>query len=97
MSKDLGPAEPARRRGLGPLLVGLAGGALEPHVSLTAVSQEHGFIAGVGPADVEGRFPVGAKVRILPNHSCLTAAMFDEYHVVRGEEVVDRWKIWRGR
>jgi D-serine deaminase-like pyridoxal phosphate-dependent protein len=40
---------------------------------------------------------VGSQVRILPNHSCLTAACFDEYVVVRGEEVVDRWKIWRGR
>jgi len=54
-------------------------------------------ITGASAADIEGRFRVGGKVRILPNHSCLTAALFDEYHVVRGEEVVDRWKIWRGR
>lgn len=35
--------------------------------------------------------------RILPNHSCLTVAQFDEYHAVRGDEVVDRFKVWRGR
>ena len=97
MSKDLGPWDPAKRRGLGPLLAGIAGATLEPSVDLTAVSQEHGIVAGASAADIEGRFRVGGKVRILPNHSCLTAALFDEYHVVRGEEVVDRWKIWRGR
>ncbi|MGB5878926.1 MAG: hypothetical protein WBH85_02745 [Thermoanaerobaculia bacterium] len=41
--------------------------------------------------------PVGSRVRILPNHSCLTVACFDEYAVVRGDRVVDSWKIWRGR
>jgi D-serine deaminase-like pyridoxal phosphate-dependent protein len=40
---------------------------------------------------------VGSRVRLLPNHSCLTAAHFDEYAVVRGDRVVDRWRIWRGR
>ena len=97
MSKDLGPRDPAKRRGLGPLLAGIAGATLEPSVDLAAVSQEHGIVAGSSAAAIEGRFRVGGKVRILPNHSCLTAALFDEYHVVRGEEVVDRWKIWRGR
>ena len=41
--------------------------------------------------------PVGEKVRILPNHSCLTVAMYDEFHVVRGDNVIDKWDIWRGR
>jgi D-serine deaminase-like pyridoxal phosphate-dependent protein len=96
MSKDLGP-HGSRARGLGPLYAGLSGAALEPKVNLVAVSQEHGFVAGAGPGDVDGRFAVGELVRIMPNHSCLTAAMFDEYVVVRGGEVVDRWKILRGR
>lgn len=30
-------------------------------------------------------------------YACLTVACFDEYYVVRGHRVVDRWKIWRGR
>jgi D-serine deaminase-like pyridoxal phosphate-dependent protein len=61
------------------------------------VSQEHGVVAGGSPADVEGRFAVGEKIRIVPNHSCLAAALFDEYVVVRGGEVQAHWKIWRGR
>lgn len=96
MSKDQGP--PAeRRRGLGPVCRGLAGGELEPRVDLSHVSQEHGFVEGPAAADIAGRFKVGERIRILPNHSCLTAAMFDEYWVMEGERVLDRWKIWRGR
>ena len=29
--------------------------------------------------------PVGTRLRIVPNHSCLTAAMFDTYQIVDGE------------
>jgi len=97
LSKDLGPSDTARQRGYGPLLRGLTGRELDPVLSVRSVTQEHGVVAGKGPADVEGRLAVGEKVRILANHSCLAAAMFDEYYVVRGEEVVDRWRLWRGR
>jgi D-serine deaminase-like pyridoxal phosphate-dependent protein len=97
LSKDLGPSDPARRRGYGPLLRGLVGGELDPVLQVRGVTQEHGIVAGDASADVEGRLAVGDKVRILANHSCLSAALFDEYWVVRGEDVVDRWRIWRGR
>lgn len=58
-------------------------------VRVASVSQEHGVTSGP--------LPVGTRIRIVPNHSCLTVAQFDEYVVVKGDEVVDRWKIWRGR
>ncbi len=101
MSKDAGPGPADLRRGLGPVYAGLAGGALEDRVTLYAVSQEHGFVGAGDPGGSEGaiagRFRVGVRIRVMPNHSCLTAALFDEYVVVRGEEVQGRWKIWRGR
>ncbi len=97
MSKDAGPPHPDLRRGLGPLYRGLTGDSLDPRVDLQHASQEHGFVGGPRAADIEGRFPVGERLRIMPNHSCLTAAMFDEYWVVQGEQVLDRWKILRGR
>ncbi len=97
LSKDLGPAVPSRRRGYGPLLRGLSGGGLEPSLQVQAVTQEHGVVAGTSPADVDGRLPVGEQVRVLANHSCLAAALFDEYVVVRGEDVVGRWRIHRER
>jgi D-serine deaminase-like pyridoxal phosphate-dependent protein len=64
-------------------------GTLRADVHLTGVSQEHGKLSRA--------LPVGTRVRILPNHSCLTVACFDEYCVVDGEAVVDRWRIWRQR
>ena len=97
LSKDAGPHDPAAARGLGPVMVGLAGPALDPVLQVTGVSQEHGTVGSFAPRDVGGRLAVGDKIRILPNHSCLTAALFDCYYVVEGERVVDRWTIQRAR
>jgi D-serine deaminase-like pyridoxal phosphate-dependent protein len=57
---------------------------------IEALSQEHGRIA------TDLHVPVGTRLRILPNHSCLTAAMFDTYHIVDRGRVVDEWKPARG-
>lgn len=62
---------------------------LRHNARLVSLSQEHGI--------VDRALPVGERVRVLPNHSCLTIACFDAYHVVDGEDVVDSWRIWRGR
>jgi len=61
---------------------------------LIALSQEHGKIAGQ-PAEI-ARHPVGSQLRIIPNHSCLTAAMFDTYHVLQDGRIVDEWHPVRG-
>lgn len=93
MSKDPGPG----LRGLGPVYRSLTGDELEQDVSLSHVSQEHGFVEGQSYSAVAGRFRVGDRLRIMPNHSCLTAAMFDHYWVVDGERIVDQLAILRGR
>ena len=49
-----------------------------------------------------GNLPVGARVRILPNHACITAAAYDRYYVVDSEldggksvvDVYDRINGW---
>lgn len=97
LSKDAGPHDPGLARGFGPVLHGLTGHDVDPTLCVRGMSQEHGMVGGDRPSDVAGRLLVGEKIRILPNHSCLTVAMFDEYQVVRGEEVVDRWRIRRER
>jgi D-serine deaminase-like pyridoxal phosphate-dependent protein len=56
-------------------------------------SQEHGFVAAGDPMPY-GNMPVGTRVRILPNHACITAAAYDKYYVVDsdfdgGKAVVD--------
>ena len=50
------------------------------------VHQEHGLVAAGGRRRVESRYPVGTRVRILPNHACLMAAPYDRYHLVRGAD-----------
>ncbi|MCU0303568.1 MAG: alanine racemase [Thermoanaerobaculales bacterium] len=63
-----------------------------PGLRLTSLSQEHGVVEGPGTAALRP----GTRLRILPNHSCLAAAGFDRYRVVRGLEVVDVWRPIRG-
>lgn len=66
-----------------------------PELRLASMSQEHGQVRGAGPIDFE-RYPVGSQLRIVPNHSCLAAALFDRYYVVRDDDVVDEWNPVRG-
>ena len=54
------------------------------------VYQEHGVITSDERLPFES-FPIGAKVRIGPNHACITAAAHDRYYVVDGSEVVAEW------
>ncbi|MDP2481071.1 MAG: alanine racemase [Candidatus Palauibacterales bacterium] len=91
LSSDPGPGGRAgsEPRSMGELFADEPAHGLRTDVRLVSLSQEHGI--------VHGRLPHGTRVRVLPNHSCLTAACFDVYHVVVGEEVVDRWPIHRER
>jgi D-serine deaminase-like pyridoxal phosphate-dependent protein len=54
-------------------------------VDLVSISQEVGILKGAGVASLK----VGHTLRIVPNHSCLTATNFEQYHVVSNELVVD--------
>ncbi len=74
-----------------------------PDLTVATVSQEHGQIRAASVTALDGRYKVGDKIEIIPNHSCLTVPLFDAYHVIRGTgdggegRVVDRWKVERGR
>ena len=91
LSKDPGPAH------VGPPAMGAVRGS--PQLTVATLSQEHGLIRAESPAALDGRFEVGTQLEMVPNHSCLTVAHFDEYQVVRGDggRVVDRWRIERAR
>lgn len=92
MSKDAGIADPDGVAHFG-RLVTLEGEDLGLRV--TALSQEHGWVT-VHDSALLDRLPVGARVRILANHSCLTAAQHAHYEVCDGTQVVDRWVNHRG-
>ena len=86
MSKDTGTDRPVH---YGRIYEGASGGPLREDLRVASVSQEHAVISRA--------MPPGTKIRILPNHSCLTVAQFDHFTVIRGSTVIDRWKIWRSR
>jgi D-serine deaminase-like pyridoxal phosphate-dependent protein len=89
LSKDAGPAH------VEPHAMGAVQG--HPELVVATLSQEHGMIHARNPDVIEGRFRVGERIEIVPNHSCLTVAHFDAYHVVQAGRVVERWPIDRTR
>jgi len=90
LSKDVGPTHLDLPASMGEIREA-------PHLTLASLSQEHGVVRAATPAAIEGKFAVGERVEIVPNHSCLTMAHFDEYIVIQAGNVSDRWKIERGR
>ncbi len=55
---------------------------------VTEVHQEHGIVRGQGAPLPFDTLPAGSLVRVFPNHVCMTAAMYDRYHVVKGDSVI---------
>lgn len=69
-------------------------------LKFTSMSQEHGQLYFEG-SDAEWRsllhdYRIGSRLRILPNHSCITAAMYDVYYVLSAEGEPDAWRPARG-
>jgi D-serine deaminase-like pyridoxal phosphate-dependent protein len=91
LSKDPGPTHVDRGCGFGRIVAVEDQHAL-PGLRLSSLSQEHGVIDGPGTAALRP----GTHLRILPNHSCLAAACFESYHVLRGTEIIDEWRPLRG-
>jgi len=70
-------------------------------LAVIACSQEHGFVSANDPMPY-GNLPIGSRVRVLPNHACITAAAYDRYYVVDGDldggkavvDIYDRINGW---
>ncbi|MBI3196900.1 MAG: hypothetical protein HYZ40_05200, partial [Rhodospirillales bacterium] len=76
-----------------PVGFGTLAGVPASGMAVVECSQEHGFVGADSPLPY-AKLPVGARVRVLPNHACITAAAYDRYYVVDsdldgGRSVVD--------
>jgi D-serine deaminase-like pyridoxal phosphate-dependent protein len=81
MSRDRGTANQKVDQGYG--VVCDAVGRVIPGLIMAQANQEHGVIARRPGYDGEiPEFPVGTRLRILPNHACATAAQHQLYHVI---------------
>ena len=88
LSKDISAQEFQPKVGYGTIA-----DAPSKDMAVIECSQEHGFVASADPMPY-GNMPIGTRVRILPNHACITAAAYDKYYVVDsdldgGKSVVD--------
>jgi len=93
LSKDPGPVHVDPTCGFGVVLT--PSGTRLPGVRMVSLSQEHGVLrsaTALGP----DALPIGALLRIVPNHACLAAALFERYAVLRDGVVVDEWRPARG-
>ncbi|WP_024698226.1 DSD1 family PLP-dependent enzyme [Pseudomonas avellanae] len=65
---------------------------------VTGANQEHGIItlATGDSTDITGRFPIGSRLRILPNHACATGAQFPDYHACDADGAVHTWSRLHG-
>lgn len=97
MSRDRGTAKQPVDQLYG--LVCDVDGTVYRDVLLAETNQEQGIIkVRPGSNGVLPDLPIGAKVRIVPNHACATCAQHDAYEVVRTGEpgVVAHWERFRG-
>ncbi|MEH2921517.1 DSD1 family PLP-dependent enzyme [Samsonia erythrinae] len=84
LSRDRGTASQAKDYGYG--LVCHLDGRPYDDLCVTTTNQEHGIIALPVDAGLSvDDFPVGTRLRILPNHACATAAMHQHYQVLKSE------------
>lgn len=97
LSRDRGTADQAIDRGYG-VVCDEAGRVLSPEVIVRASNQEHGILARRDGEPLElDEFPIGRRLRILPNHACATAGQFEEMWLISAHgETIERLERCRG-
>ncbi|UZS69265.1 DSD1 family PLP-dependent enzyme [Pseudomonas syringae] len=91
MSRDRGTQSQQRDFGYG--LVCESNGEVIEGLLLRSANQEHG-VASFEPGmnvDVETLYPIGTRLRVLPNHACATGAQYQAYEAVHAKGEVDHW------
>ncbi|NWB50136.1 alanine racemase [Pseudomonas gingeri] len=91
MSRDRGTQ--AQKRDFGYGLVCDSNGAVIEGLLLRSANQEHGvasFEEGMN-VDVEELYPIGTRLRVLPNHACATGAQYTAYQALQKDGHVVRW------
>jgi D-serine deaminase-like pyridoxal phosphate-dependent protein len=91
LSKDTATAALPPEKNAGYGFVCDIDGQLLPGLRVQRTWQEHGLVVSDHPLAPEA-FPIGTRLRILPNHACPTAAAHDRYFVVNGSrDLVAEW------
>ncbi|NDL62106.1 DSD1 family PLP-dependent enzyme [Acerihabitans arboris] len=102
MSRDRGTAGQTLDYGYG--LPCLPDGTPLHGFAVIGANQEHGIISRVATdaksstadVDIEAEFPLGCRLRILPNHACATGAQHDVLYAIDANAGVTPWQRFRG-
>ena len=96
LSRDHGTAEFPVDWGYGAVCDAVTGDLIEG-VLVSSTNQEHGIITSrSGDIDFD-QFPIGRRLRILPNHACATAAAYERYYVTDGsDQIASVWERVNG-
>ncbi len=97
MSRDRGTQDPGKDFGYGAVCD--EAGRLIEGLHMGGANQEHGILSwqdGHIDADMATQFPVGTRLRVLPNHACATAAQFPHYEVMTAQGELTRWPRFYG-
>lgn len=96
MSRDRGTAKMGTDYGYGQVCD--ESGTVLPGYIVSGANQEHGIISLASGMDsrIADQFPVGRRLRILPNHACATGAQFPEYTAVFGDKPDETWPRFYG-
>ncbi|MCA8279558.1 DSD1 family PLP-dependent enzyme [Burkholderia cepacia] len=96
MSRDRGTQRQARDFGYGQVCTE-HGDVLGDYV-MSAANQEHGIVSRAGAPDsgIAQRFPIGTRLRILPNHACATGAQHPEYQAIDDDGSAQAWPRFYG-
>ena len=61
-----------------------------PEIALKSLSEEHGILDLTGSG---WRPRLGERVRVVPNHVCVSVNLQERVWGVRGWEVVEEWEV----
>lgn len=89
LSKDRGTASQLIDYGYGLVVDPITWQPID-NLIVNQANQEHGVIDLQSSAQFS-HFPIGAKVIVLPNHACMTAAAYSEYYAIEDEHVIERY------
>lgn len=96
LSRDRGTAAQSVDQGYG--VVADADGRVIADLVMSGANQEHGIISRRDAAAWDlSAYPIGTRLRILPNHACATAGQFDGYFLLAdGRLTGEYWERFNG-
>ncbi|MGL4666895.1 MAG: DSD1 family PLP-dependent enzyme, partial [Saezia sp.] len=91
MSRDRGTQKQSTDFGYGQVCS--MDGKPMPDWIMSSANQEHGIISYMRPLNnnIEELFPIGTRLRILPNHACATGAQFPQYYALKPDCSLEIW------